>query len=113
MNRQTIRAIFKVISLFNLLGGKLPRFTDRNQAGPQSLGQWRAENKSTRLDRDHLLNLLADKWSRQSTDDFLKSDRLFEKGCDIVEKDSLLGKIRNFANFGFQIHFKPRKHVRG
>ena len=97
--------VFEGIAGLPGLPWKLAFLTDRNESGPEAVGNRGGEYESSGIDADDLVDDGTLCGVREEADGSLEELAVRKNGCDVLEDDARLGEIRNIAdgsteNFG-------------
>src|SRR6185437_15588511 len=97
MHLQRGAAVLKLVFLDDRAEWQLPGLPRNGQPHPKTVGDRRTDDKSARLDPEHLIDL-AKPWLGDLIDDRRKSTGITDERGDVAEQNPWFGKIRNIAN---------------
>ena len=108
-----VRSVLEAVFDFETVGGQFPWFPDWNEPGVQPVRQDPPENEPARFNADNFGNVLSLIVGGQFIDDRREGAGVFEQRGDVVEENTGLGEIGDFANEGVIIESGHRSEQVG
>lgn len=103
MDLEAIRSVFEFVLHVMDGSGQLSGLSNRNESGRQGLGDRGAEDETARLGPQDEVNALASKGVDHEFDRESERGGIGQEGCEVLEHDAGLGKIRHVSDEGEQL----------
>ena len=103
MDLERVLAILQAVGGARGRSGQLLRFAHWNKPGVQAIGDHGRKNEPASLDPHHAVDELAHVVVGQQVDRPVQPERIFQQRRDVIEENTRLREIGNFANQLLQV----------
>ena len=108
MQFELVGAVFELVGDGAGFSGQLFWLADRNKTGAEAIGQRRSENESPGFNAGDNIHLGAVVLLAELINQRMETGRVFQQCGEVVEQNTRLGIIGNFADQSFQFgHSSP------
>ena len=93
-----VLSVLEIVRDRRTLSRQFARLAHRHKSGAEVIRKRGREDKTTRFNANHRINLLTFKLRRQRIDRIAQTLGMFQQSGDVIKIDAGLGKVRHFTD---------------